>query len=142
MSLVLFEASGPINADVGLQFDGRYEINKNLIISGSVKQTALGERAGGAFYDNPNDYQNVRTDGAYFGRDGNPTLENLTLSHYGRLTPDIYSRVTVGYLEYMHGGISAEPLWKPVASRLALGAEINDTAMRNCDMGFGSDEYD
>lgn len=142
VELILFEASGPLNADVGLQFDGRYEVSKNLIISGSVKQSALGAREGGTFFDNPNDYQNVRTDGAYFGRDGNPTLENLTLAYYGRLTPDVYSRVTVGYLEAMHGGISAELLWKPVASRLALGAEVNYTAMRNRDMGFGFDEYD
>jgi len=142
VALVLFDASGPVKADVGLQFDGRYELNKNLVISGSVTQSALGERPGGAFFDNPNDYENVRTDGAYFGRDGTPNLQHLTLSHYGRLAPNVYSRVSLGYLEWMHGGVSAEVLWKPVGSRLALGAEVNYTAMRNRDMGFKFDEYD
>ncbi len=142
IALVLFDASGPIKADVGLQFDGRYELNKNLVISGSITQSALGKRAGGAFFDNPNDYVNVRTDGAYFGRDGTPNLQNLTLAYYGRVTPDIYGRVTLGYLEWMYGGVSAEVLWKPVGSRLALGAEVNYTAMRNRDMGFKFDEYD
>ena len=142
IALVLFDASGPVKADVGLQFDGRYELNKNLVISGSITQSALGERPGGAFFDNPNNYVNVRTDGAYFGRDGTPNLQNLTLAYYGRLTPDIYSRVTLGYLEWMYGGVSAEVLWKPVGSRLALGAEVNYTAMRNRDQGFKFDEYD
>lgn len=142
VALILFDASGPVKADVGLQFDGRYELSENLVISGSVTQSALGERPGGAFFDNPNDYENVRTDGAYFGRDGTPNLQTLTLSHYGRLSPDIYSRVSLGYLEWMHGGVSAEVLWKPVGSRLALGAEVNYTAMRNSDMGFKFDEYD
>lgn len=142
MALILFDASGPVKADVGLQFDGRYKLNKNLVISGSVTQSALGDRPGGAFFDNPNNYENVRTDGAYFGRDGTPNLQHLTLSHYGRVAPDIYSRVSAGYLEWMHGGVSAEVLWKPVSSRLALGAEVNYTAMRNRDMGFNFDEYD
>lgn len=142
VSLILFDASAPVKADVGLQFDGRYELSKNLIISGRVQQSVLGARTGGAFFDNPNDYENVRTDGAYFGRDGTPNLEKLTLAYYGRLTPQVYSRVSVGYLEYMHGGVSAEVLWKPVDSRLAIGAEVNYTAMRNRDMGFGFDEYD
>ncbi|MFT4743521.1 MAG: hypothetical protein ACI91Z_001496, partial [Yoonia sp.] len=142
MALVLFDASGPVNADVGLQFDGRYSFNKNLVLSGSVTQSVLGERPGGVFFDNPNDYVNVRTDGAYFGRDGTPNLENLTLAYYGRVAPDVYSRVTVGYLERMYGGVSAELLWKPVDSRLAIGAEVNYTALRNRDVGFKFDEYD
>lgn len=142
VALILFDASGPVKADVGLQFDGRYEFNKNLVLSGTVTQSALGERAGGAFFNNPNDYVNVRTDGAYFGRDGTPNLENLTLAYYGRVAPDVYSRVTVGYLERMYGGVSAELLWKPVDSRLAVGAEVNYTALRNRDVGLKFDEYD
>ncbi len=142
VALVLFNGSDPVKADIGLQFDGRYELNKNLVISGSVRQSVLGAQDPSTFFDNPNDYQNVRTDGAFYGREGIPTLQTLTLAHYGRITPDVYSRVTVGYLEQMHGGLSAELLWKPVGSRLAVGAEVNYTAMRNRDMGFEFDEYD
>lgn len=141
VALVLFDASGPVKADYGLQFDGRYEVNKNLVISGKITQSALGEQDGATFYDNPNDYENVRTDGAFFGRDGTPNLENLTVAHYGRVAPDVYSRVTLGYLERMYGGVSAEVLWKPVSSRLAIGAEINAVSMRDQDMGFGFASY-
>lgn len=142
VALVLFNGSDPVKADIGLQFDGRYALSKNLVISGSVRQSALGAQEPSTFFDNPNNYENVRTDGAFYGRDGTPTLQNLTVAHYGRVAPDVYSRVTLGYLEQMHGGVSAELLWKPVGSRLALGAEVNYTAMRNRDMGFKFDEYD
>lgn len=141
-SLLLFAAESPVKVDVGLQFDGRYQISDNLVISGSVRQTVLGEQDPAFFFDNENDYVNVRTDGAYFGRNGSATLTKLTLAHYGKVAPDIYSRVTLGYLEYMHAGVSAELLWKPVGTRWAVGGEVNHTAMRDSDMGFGIDEYD
>lgn len=141
-SILLFAADSPVTADVGLQFDGRYEISENLVFSGSVRQTVLGQQDPAYFFNNENDYENVRTDGAYFGRDGGPNLTKLSLAHYGKVAPDIYSRVTLGYLEYMHAGVSAELLWKPVGTRWAVGGEVNHTAMRNRDMGFGIDEYD
>jgi hypothetical protein len=49
--------------------------------------------------------------------------------------------VTVGYLERMYGGLSAELLWRPVNSRLALGAEINYARQREFDMGLGFRDY-
>jgi hypothetical protein len=38
--------------------------------------------------------------------------------------------------------VSGEVLWKPVESRLALGAELNYTKQRDTDGGLGFDEYD
>jgi hypothetical protein len=64
------------------------------------------------------------------------------MTHYGRPGADLYSRISVGYLERMFGGVSAEVLWKPVTSNFGLGAELNYVAQRNTDMWFGFDEYD
>jgi hypothetical protein len=69
-------------------------------------------------------------------------LSDLTLTHYGRPAKDVYSRVTVGYLEKMYGGVSTELLWKPVDSRLAVGAELNYARQRDFDMGLGFQDYD
>ena len=44
--------------------------------------------------------------------------------------------------EEMFGGISTEVMWRPVNSRLALGAEVNYVAQRNNDGGLGFDHYD
>jgi hypothetical protein len=42
----------------------------------------------------------------------------------------------------MYGGVSTEVLWKPVASRLAVGAEVNYAMLRDQDMGFGFAQYE
>lgn len=135
-SYVFFSDPDDENLDVGLRFDAQYQITPNLSIAGRVNQSALGEQEPLFGFDTPNSYANVRTDKGFYGRHGNPTLEYLTLTHYSRLGPDIYSRVTAGYLEKMYGGVSTEVLWKPVTSRLALGAEVNYAIMRHEDMDF------
>jgi hypothetical protein len=64
------------------------------------------------------------------------------MAWYSRPAPDFYSRLTLGYLERMHAGVSGEVLWKPVESRLAMGLELNYTKQRDTDGGLGFDEYD
>ncbi len=70
------------------------------------------------------------------------TVPELTAAWYFRPGPDLYGRVTVGYLESMFGGVSAEVLWKPQDSRLALGAEINRVRQRDFDQRFGFRDYE
>ena len=55
--------------------------------------------------------------------------------------PDTYARFTAGYLERMFGGVSAEALWKPVSSRLALGVEANYVKQRAYDDYLGFQDY-
>jgi hypothetical protein len=141
-SLILFNKNEPLDFDTGIALDVEYSVNRNLKLAGRVQQTALGEQNALDFFDNPNDYVNVRTDTAYFGQGGTPTLEHLTLAYYTRLTPDMYGRVTAGYLERMYGGVSTEVLWKPVKSRLAVGAEVNYAMLRDEDMGIGFALYE
>ena len=90
----------------------------------------------------PSNLPRVRTDYAEYSRQGDTAIEHLTLSHFGRPGKDLYSRVTAGYLETMYAGISGEVLWKPVDSRLALGAEVNHVKQRDFDQKFGLREYE
>ena len=106
-----------------------------------ARQSALGARELASEFQAPNDYHNVRTDGRLYGRTGNPTLESLTLAHYGRPGTDLYSRVSIGYLEQMYGGISGELLWKPVDANYAIGAEVNYAVQRDFDQLFGFQDY-
>jgi hypothetical protein len=140
--LILFNGNDPVQVDIGLELKARYQISPNMLIKGGIRQSALGKRTLAEEFDAPNDYYDVRTDGAKYGVHGGPVITDLTLSHYGRSGADIYSRVTVGYLEQMYGGISAELLWKPVDSRLAIGAELNYARQRDFDMGFRFQDFD
>ena len=84
----------------------------------------------------------VRTDARLYGDDEPVVLERLTLAHYGRPGPNLYSRVTAGYLERAFGGVSGELLYKPPESRFAVGAEVNRTRKRDYDLGLGFQDYE
>jgi hypothetical protein len=72
----------------------------------------------------------VRT-GAFRYSSDRPTVERLTLDYTMRPAANLYGRVTLGWLERMYAGASAELLWSPPDSRLALGAEVNYVAQRD-----------
>lgn len=84
----------------------------------------------------------VRSNGVLYAREGDPGLDNLVLAYTFRPGQDLYGRVSAGYLESMFGGVSAELLWKPVDSRLALGVELNYARQRDFDQRLGFQDYD
>lgn len=139
--LIVFNGDAPVQLDGGLELKARYTFAPNIVAKGVVRQSLrnipLADET-----EAENDLQNVRTDGRFYGRDGHPVIQTLTLAHYGRPGDDLYSRVTGGYIEEQHGGISTELLWKPVDSRLALGAELNYTAQRDFEQLFNFQDYD
>ncbi|MES2665654.1 MAG: YjbH domain-containing protein [Pseudomonadota bacterium] len=136
-----FDPSRPFRIDVGARLSARYEITPGLILSGSVIKKVAGNLGDGNRPSNSK-LQHVRSDADLYFNDGDPALERLTLAWYARPGDALYSRVTVGYLERMHAGVSAEMLWKPVGSRLALGVEANYTRQRDTDGGLGVGQYD
>lgn len=136
-----FDPDVPVLADVGLRLTGEYVISPGLFVSGSVRKTIAGNFDES---DRPSNsvIQRVRSDSNIFQRDGDPALETLTLAYYFKPGVDLYGRVTAGYLEEQYGGVSAELLWKPVQSRLAIGGEVNYVRQRDFDQLFGFQDYD
>ncbi len=111
-----------------------------MVIAGALRQKAIGN-----LDTNPktstSTVQHVRSDIYEYQRHGDLTIPYLTIASYGRPANDVYSRVTVGLLERMYGGVSGELLWKPVDSRLALGAEVNLVKQRDFDQRFSFRNY-
>ena len=141
-AIIVFNGDAPAQLDAGLSARAAYEISPNLILKGGMRQSVRGKRELEPVFQTPNSYPNVRTDGDKFGLDGHPVITDLTLAHYGRPAADLYSRVSLGYLERMYGGASAEVLWKPVDSNLAIGAELNYARLRDTDMLLGFQDFD
>ncbi|SFR55547.1 Exopolysaccharide biosynthesis protein YbjH [Yoonia tamlensis] len=135
-------SDGGMSVDGGIKLQAQYRISPQTVISGAIVQSLLKNDGLDPVVDSTPQLQNVRTDGGFYGDDGVPVLQSLAITHYGRPGPNLYSRVSAGYLESMYGGISTELLWKPVDSSFGLGAELNYVAQRDTDMGFGFDEYD
>jgi hypothetical protein len=141
LEVSLFDGDKPARGDLGVEATFQYEIQPNLVLSGAYRHRLLGNRDEiGSI--SPSTLPPVRREALMYGAESGGGIENLTLSWYGRPAPDLYSRVSVGYLERMFGGISAELLWKPVDSPLALGAELNYAVQRDFDLGFGFQDYD
>ena len=65
------------------------------------------------------------------------TLPNLQLTHVGRLSQNQYYSLYGGYLEDMFAGVGGEWLYRPFASRVAFGVDVNAVQQRNFKQDFG-----
>ncbi len=139
--LGLFDGNDPVRGEIGIEATARYDATPNLTFAGAIRKSVV------TSFDDPGSISDstlpeVRRDRAVYAVEGDPGIEYLTMAWHGRLGADLYGRATVGYLERMYGGVSAELLWKPVDSRLALGAELNYAVKRDYDMLLGFQDYD
>ncbi|MCQ0091848.1 YjbH domain-containing protein [Roseovarius sp. M141] len=136
LRLSVFDPDNPVRANAGIQARAKYHFAPGWVASGSISQKLLGD-----LDDVPlpgtSGLPRVRSNVAFYSQTNTPTIDYLTLSKYGRPAKDFYSRFTVGYIERMYAGASAEILWKPVDSRLGLGAELNYVQPREFDQRLG-----
>lgn len=133
-----FDPDLPVRMDGGVEFYAAYRFAPGWVLAGTIRHRLAGNVADGRMSNSV--LPRVRTDQTLYAQEGT-TLHNLTLSHQWRPGPHLYGRITVGYLERMYAGISTELLWKPVASRLALGVEANYVRQRDYDQRLGLRDY-
>lgn len=135
-----FDPSVPLRTDVGLRGRVNFEPAPGFVLKGSVAALAAGNIANRKVKDPTTPVAQVRTDSALYS---DPIqLESLTANYYVHPFENIYSRLTLGYLERMYGGVSGEVLWKPVNSRIGVGAEVNYAVKRDPDDYFAFEDYD
>lgn len=139
----VFDPDNPFLFNVGVQLDAEYRFGAGFVADGSIRAPIFGnlENAQIVNAPPPNPPPVVRSDGALYRAENAPYLNRLTLAHFGRPAENLYSRVTVGYLERMFAGVSGELLWQPATSRLGLGVEVNHVWARDYDGGFGLRDY-
>lgn len=132
----LFDQNSPFKLGVGVQVSGRYEVTPGLILSG--KATKLVASNLGSRPPIPDrKLHPVRSANYFYDKLGDPAIENLSLTWYKKVAPEVYGRISVGYLERMYGGLSTEILWMPTNRRWAVGAELNLVAQRSPNQRFG-----
>lgn len=137
----LFDPDDPLRADAGVAVSASVSPWSGGVISGRVRQKLIGNLDES---DRPSTsvLPHVRSDANIYQREGTTALSTLTAAQYVQPAPEIYGRVTAGYLEPMFGGVSTELLWKPQDSRLALGAEANYVVQRDYNQAFGFQDYE
>ena len=137
----LFDPDSPLRLEVGGQLDLAYQPRAGLTFSGQFRYP-LGGNIGASDRINTSVLPAVRSNAALYSRESDFHINTLTAEYIGRVREDVFTRFTAGYLENMFGGVSAEILWAPVGSRLALGAEVNYARQRNFDRLLGFQDYD
>lgn len=135
-----FDPNEPIRVDAGLSLSASYEPAPGWKIAGQVEHRLVGNISD-IYRLNQSRLQHVRSDAAEYDQGGATSIPQLYVSRQWKAAPDVYTRVSAGYLERMFGGVSAEVLWKPVASRLALGVEMNYVKQRAFDNVLGFQDY-
>ncbi len=65
------------------------------------------------------------------------TMPHLQLSHVGKLSDNQYYSAYGGYLEYMFAGVGGEWLYRPFASRIAFGVDVNEVWQRDFRQNLG-----
>ena len=163
LDLGLFDPDEPLRYEAGAEARARYEIMPGLILSGSIRQRVLGNmdqrgpgipgqrgehytaeeyEANPAYETTPEGVPRVRSDTRMYRDNSSPVIPELTLAYYARPSSQVYTRVTAGLLERAYGGVSAEALWKPVNSPLAIGVEVNRVRKRDFDGLFEFRDYE
>ncbi|SNR45307.1 YjbH domain-containing protein [Paracoccus sediminis] len=163
LNLGIFSAEDGLTHEVGAEARASYEIAPGLVLTGALRQRVFGniERRGpgipgqrGEYYTaeeyeadpsletTPEGVPRVRSDTRMYSGNDSPVIPELTLAYYAKPTPAVYTRVTAGLLERAYGGVSAEVLWKPAGSPLALGAEVNRVRKRDFDQLFDFRDYE
>ena len=126
----LFDPEKPFYWDLGLKSVNKILIRPGLILSGSLHGSVISNfdeikrgRKGSLVP--------VRTNQKDFLRIKDPRIQDLYLSSYYKISKDIYGRFTLGYLEEMYAGISAEILRSPIKSSFSYGLEVNNVKYRD-----------
>ena len=140
ISLNLFDPESPLRGDVGLQPMVRYAFSPNLSISGAVRLKVAGN-AGSSDRVSDSVLPHVRSDALVYAQEGASGLENLTVDHFGKIGPDLFTHISAGYLEPMFAGVVSEVLWQRFDSRLSLGAEVAHVVQRDQDKLLGVQDY-
>ncbi|MGR3616866.1 MAG: YjbH domain-containing protein [Paracoccaceae bacterium] len=139
--LSFFDPDEPLRYELGAEFEASYIPVAGLTFSGKVRQPIL-NTLDDTVRESNSILPHVRSDWPLYAKESNFQVNTLTGEYLWRPGDDLFARVTAGYLEEMFGGVSAELLWSPNESRLALGGEINYARQRNFDMLFGFQDYD
>lgn len=135
-----FDPDSPLRLDAGVEGAAHFALSPSLSFTAVVRQRAVGNLDQSTRASN-SELPHVRSDSALYDKLAGPHVDILTADYQFRPGPNLYARLSAGYLEPMYGGVSGELLWYPASSRLALGAELNYVAQRDPASRLGFTDY-
>ena len=117
----------------------RLELGHGINLAGGVAQALAGNLAGAPVSNSQ--LPRVRSDVARYAREGETSIPALYAERIWGLAPDVFARVSAGYLEPMFAGVAGEVLWRPHAQPWAVGLELAQVVQRDYPQGLGTLGY-
>lgn len=135
LGVMLGDPSRTLRWQLSAMVGGRWEMGHGFALAGSLARGLAGNLASAPPSDSV--LPHVRSDAARYAREGEMPIPALYGERIWGLGPDLFARVTAGYLEPAFAGLSAEMLWRPRDRPWALGIDIAQVAQRDYDQHFG-----
>ena len=125
---------------LGFAVNGELHVDPHTWFAGTLNLRVL-DNYSGFNYDAPSNLPRVRTDIREYLEASRLTMPDLQATHLGSLGTDGFYSLYAGYLESMFAGVGAEYLYRPEASSLAIGFDINEVKQRAFRQDFGVMPY-
>ena len=119
----------------------KYRLRNDTWVSGKLRLGVINNYDKFKFAGGATELPRVRTFLREYLTTSALTLPNLQVTHVGKAAANHYYSVYGGYLEEMFGGVGAEWLYRPFASRLAFGIDVNAVKQRDFKQDFGFRDY-
>jgi len=127
---------------IGIKASTEIQFNRNLVFYSVLGRT---------FEDNfdekissPNsELQEVRTQIVDYLQQGSKDIyiESMEIEYITSYINNIYSKISLGYLESMYGGLASEVMYKPFKGNFAFSLEYNRVTQRDFDQKFSFSKY-
>ena len=137
----LFDPDNPVYLEFGIGATAGLRLSSGWFIEGAFVAS---------LYDDFNQIKresnsvlpHVRSDMAEYLKHGRYGLENFSTTYLFKFAPEVFGRVTAGYLERMLAGVGGEMLYRPFGKRWAIGVDLWTLRQRGFDVLFDLRDHD
>ncbi len=120
---------------IGVEANARLRLREDTWLQSTVKLGVI-DNYNKFTVTGPSGLPRVRTYMREYITTSKFAVPNLQATHVGRFGENQYYSVYGGYLESMFGGVGGEWLYRPFASRVALGIDANYVQQRSFEQDF------
>jgi hypothetical protein len=140
LQTVLGDPTRTLRWQLSVVAGARVDVGRGVALAGSIGRQIAGNLGGAA----PSDSRlpRVRSEAARYAREGETFLPALYAERIWSPAPDLFARMTGGWLEPMFAGVSGELLWRPHDRPYAVGVDIAQVVQRDYRGGLGTLGYD
>ncbi|MES2719747.1 MAG: YjbH domain-containing protein [Pseudomonadota bacterium] len=122
------------------ELTGEYRFTRGFWVAGDLNYRLLDNYANFNFTA-PSQLPRVRTFIREYLTGAKISLPNFQITRAGALGQNWFGMAYAGLLESMFGGAGAEVLWRPAASRFAVGVDLNYVQQRDFQQDFSFRDY-